>query len=352
MKKDINTILVSPDHTIRETMEVINNKAKGFALVVDDQRKILGFVADGDIRRALLCNESLTRPIGQIMNREPICCAVGTPNLKLLEIMNEKSIRQIPILDEDGRVVDVVLFSELAKDEIHLVSAIILAGGLGTRLRPLTEEIPKPLLKVGKKPIVESVLDQISASGIHDVIIATGYKAEQIEEHFQYGKYGDINIKFVRENMRLGTAGPIALAKEFLSEPVLVINGDILTRLNFRRMLEFHYDNESVMTVAVKQFDYKIPYGVIDVDGSLITGIVEKPIYSFYINAGIYLMTFKAIERIPDNIYVDMTDVIKQLVKEGHKVCSFPICEYWLDVGKPEDFEQANSDVLIWESQQ
>jgi len=349
MEKDIKTVLVPPKCTIRETMEVIDKGETGFALVVDSERRALGSVTDGDMRRAILRNEALDAPIEQIMHRQPITCTIGTPDLELLEIMNEKSIRQLPLLDENERVVDIALFSELAKDEILVASAIVLAGGLGSRLRPLTEETPKPLLRVGEKPIVETLLDQISASGIRDVVIATGYKAEQIEGHFRCGKYGDIDVRCVRETMRLGTAGPIALAKHFLSEPVLVINGDILTQLNFRRMLEFHLDNKPVMTVAVKQYDYEVPYGVVEVDGSVITSLVEKPTYYFFINAGIYLMNLEAINRIPENTYVDITDVIEQFVKDGYKVCSFPVCEYWLDIGNLEDFKKANVDIKTWE---
>lgn len=349
MNPRVKKALISPQTTIKDTIGVINSGVVGIALVVTEENVLLGTVTDGDVRRAILRNVDLEEPVSQIMHPNPVAFREGIPQQDLIDFMHKRHIRHIPILDDENHVIDIAVLWELAQEQTPVKSAIILTGGLGTRLRPLTNDTPKPLLKVGEKPIVEVILDRLAISGIQESVLTTGYLAEKIETYFQAGEYKDMSVKCVRESKKLGTAGPVRLARDLVSEPVLVMNGDILTKMNFRSMMNFHNDHEAVMTVAVKQYDFQVPYGVVEVSDNFITGVTEKPTYYFHVNAGIYLMNFSAIDTIPKNTYIDMPDVIERLVQKGQKVCSFPVSEYWLDIGRPSDFERANNDIEHWD---
>ena len=332
-------------------MECIDQSAKGIALVLDEQRHLLGTVTDGDIRRAILAGLDLELPIAELLKqREPpfasgaITAPLGTDDTALLHLMAELSVRHIPLVDEDDCVADVAFLSELVKEYELPLRAVVMAGGYGNRLRPLTEEVPKPMLPVGNKPLLELIVEQLKQAGIRQVNVATHYKGDVISDHFKNGEAFGIDIRYVKEDQPLGTAGALSLIEE-VDEPLLVINGDILTRVDFRALLNFHREHKADLTVCVRQYEFRVPYGVIDADGVVVKGISEKPVVRQFINAGIYLLNPQVRKLIPNGQPYDIPDLIEHLIKEERTVVCFPIREYWLDIGKVDQYDQAKADI-------
>ena len=348
---NIETTLVGPRWTIRRVMEQIDRNGYGLAVVVDDDRRLLDTVTDGDVRRAILNHSDLDLSIETLMGRErltgrtqPVTAPAGTPAADLLRQMSELGIRHVPLLDREGRVMDVAVLWELVREYELPITAVIMAGGYGARLRPLTDEVPKTMLPVGDRPVLERIVGQLRESGIRRMNVTTHYKKEVISEHFGDGHEFGIEIQYVEEDRPLGTAGALSLV-EAAEDPILVINGDILTGLDFRAMLDFHRDHQADMTVAVKQQDMEIPFGVVEVDGVRVTGITEKPTVTHFINAGIYLLDPTVRRFIPRGQPYDMPDLIARLVSEGLIVVGVPVTEYWMDIGRVEDYRRAQTEV-------
>ncbi len=347
----LDKLVVSPSARLREVLECIDRGAQGIALVVDDQRRLISTITDGDARRAILAGTDLDLPIHQFLlqrdptgNFRPVTAPHTTLPAELLHLMNEKTLRQIPLVDDENRVVDVAFLSELAKEYELPLRALVMAGGYGTRLRPLTDELPKPMLPVGDRPLLEIIVDGLREAGIRRVNVATHYKADVISDHFQDGQKFGVDIRYVKEDEPLGTAGALSLLDES-EEPLLVINGDILTRVDFRAMLMFHKDHQADLTVAVRQYEFNVPYGVILTDGVNVKGIAEKPVVKQFINAGIYLLSPSVRKLIPNGRPCDIPDLIKWLIEDGRPVVCFPVREYWLDIGKADHYAQAKSDM-------
>ena len=348
----LTQLVVSPESCIREVLESIDRGAQGIALVLDNERRLIATVTDGDVRRAILAGMDLELPVQALLLQRdptfqsgPVTAPDGTPDEALLHLMSETSLRQIPLVDEEGRVVKIALLSELVKEyELPLMRAVVMAGGYGTRLRPLTDEMPKPMLPVGDRPLLEIIVNGLREAGIRQVNLATHYKSDMIADHFKDGQGFGVDIRYVKEDQPLGTAGALSLLDES-DEPLLVINGDILTRVDFRAMLNFHREHEADLTVAVRQYEFRVPYGVIDTDGVAVTGISEKPLVRQFINAGIYLLNPSIRRLIPNGQHYDIPDLIQELLKQGRPVVCFPIREYWLDIGKSDQYDQAKIDV-------
>jgi len=237
----------------------------------------------------------------------------------------------------------------LVPDQPLPVQAVVMAGGKGTRLHPLTAETPKPMLRVGERPVLEIIIGQLREAGIKQVKVTTHHKSEKIEEHFGDGKEFGIELSYVEEDRPLGTVGGLGLL-EIPQETTLVINGDILTRVDFRAMLAYHREHQADLTVAVRQYDIKVPYGIIECEGSMVRGVSEKPLLGFFVNAGIYLLEPGVYQFIPSGQRFDMTELIQRVLREGRTVVSFPIREYWLDIGQREDYEQAQEEIKSWDS--
>jgi len=348
---ELEKLLVIPNSSIHEVMTCIDRNAKGIALVVDKERRLLGTVTDGDIRRAILTNTDLEAPVSELLARKasspypkPVTAPVGTERAVLLQLMQEHSVRHVPLLDGAGRVVDLVTLDELLPDQALPVQAVIMAGGFGKRLRPFTEEMPKPMLSVGGRPLMGRIIEQLREAGIRQINITTHYKPEKIVAHFGDGSDFGVRINYVNEDRPLGTAGALGLMEK-PNSPLLVINGDILTQMNFRAMLSYHQEHKADLTVAVRKYDLKVPYGVIESDGAFVRQLVEKPSHSFFVNAGIYLLEPSVYHYVPNGQHFDMTDLIQRLLEAKRPVASFPIVEYWLDVGQPADYDQAQEDV-------
>ncbi|MEK4885938.1 nucleotidyltransferase family protein [Bacillus sp. FSL W8-0223] len=335
-------LLVPPSTSIIETMKNIDNTAAQIALVVDDDFRLLGTVTDGDIRRGILRGISLDDRVTKVMNKNPITMKKGTSKQAIKKIFQEKKLRQLPILNKNNQVVDVI-FSDVLFDSLSFDNWVVLmAGGLGTRLLPLTENIPKPMLTVGTKPILQTILESFIEHGFHRFYFSVNYKREIIKDYFGNGLEWGVTIQYLDENQRLGTAGALSLFTEKPTKPIIVMNGDILTKINFQQLLQFHEESESMATMCVREYQLQIPYGVVRTEGTRLCSIEEKPIERHFVNAGIYVLNPEVLNYIPENQYFDMPSLFELLIKRQEKTNVFPIREYWLDIGKIPDFEKAN----------
>jgi len=338
------SILLKPTSTIKEALLIIDKGGAKISLVIDDEGKLLGTLTDGDIRRGLLNNLTLEDNIKDIIYKKPTVCSVEDTKEKILDIAITKKLYQIPIVDRNGKLIGIEEVDELLKIKTKVNKVVLMVGGLGTRLRPLTENIPKPMLKVGSKPLLETIILNFKKYGFTNIILCVSYKSEIIENYFKDGREHGVQIEYIRENKRLGTAGALSLAKDKLSESFFVMNGDLLTNINFEHMMEYHISNNSMATMGVREYDFQVPYGVVTVDGKNILSIEEKPVHKFFVSAGVYILDNKVLDFIPDNKFYDMPTLFENIIEHKLKTISFPIHEYWLDIGRMEEFEKANSE--------
>jgi NDP-sugar pyrophosphorylase family protein len=314
------------------------------ALVVDENEKLLGTITDGDIRRYILKGLGLDDRIEGIYYRTPTICGINDSKEKILQLAVAHKLYQIPIVDGDGRIVGIAEVDELLQPEQRTNTVILMAGGLGTRLSPLTDTTPKPMLHVGNKPILETIIENFSKYGYTDIILSVSYKSHIIEEYFGNGEALGVKIEYVHETKRLGTAGALGLVRDRLTEPFFVMNGDLLTNINFEHMRDYHLAHDAVATMAVREYDFQVPYGVVNVQDGRIVSIEEKPTHKFFVSAGIYMLSPQTLKMIPDNEFFDMPTLFEKLIAERHNAVSFPIREYWLDIGRMSDYEKANNE--------
>ncbi len=352
MKTDVSTLCIVAASSIRQAIDCIERSVAKIALVVDDEKRLLDTITDGDIRRAILSGIDLDDHVANLRGRkgqnsryrQSITAPKGTKKSVLLSLMKRSDIRHIPLVDAQQSVVGLVTLRELIADDTLPIQAVVMAGGSGTRLRPLTENLPKPMVPVGGRPMLERIIEQLRDAGVSRVMVTTHYKGELISNHFGDGKGFGVNISYVEEDKPMGTAGGLSQL-EPSDEPILVINGDILTRVDFRAMLDFHVEHEAEMSVAVRRHETQVPYGVIETEDARITQVVEKPIVNHFINAGIYLLNPAVFKMIPENDSYDMPELINSLINDGRTVISFPVREYWLDIGQHKDYMRAEEDV-------
>ncbi|WP_435274286.1 nucleotidyltransferase family protein [Psychrobium sp. nBUS_13] len=343
-------ILISPDTSIKSTLRVIDTNALRVALVVDSEDKLLGIVSDGDIRRAIIADTPLSQSITSIMNTTPITAPFNTKKSKLAALMQEKDILAVPLLKQ-GKVVGLSTLSDSLSQRSFENPVLIMAGGFGTRLGHLTKNCPKPMLKVGAKPMLESIIEQFIKVGFSNFYISTHYMAEKIHDYFGNGSHLGINITYVHEETPLGTGGALSLLPaDIPSLPLILMNGDILTQLDASKLLDFHDSEQADATMCVRPYEYTVPFGVIEGPDSKITSIVEKPSYHFLINAGIYVINPSVYQSIEMNTAIDMPDIFNNMLTEKQNVAKFPIHEYWLDIGQTNDFDQAQHDILTLSS--
>lgn len=345
---DITPLCLPPDSTIQDALRCIEANSRGIALIVDAERRLLGTIVDGDIRRAVLAGIEMQSSVSLLLERKPeayktpITAPQSHSHEQIALLMRQHLVRQIPLLDENQRVVGLVTQDELLGD--LPVKAVVMAGGFGKRLHPLTENLPKPMLPVGDKPIMEHIIDGLRTAGIRQVSVTTHYMPEKIKAYFGTGADFGVNINYVAEDQPLGTAGGVGLLDP-IDEPLLVINGDILTGLNFRDMVAYHQETQAALTVALRPYHFSVPYGVVETENGYVRSLVEKPVYTFYVNAGIYLLSPQAHQLIPRGQRMDMTDLINRLLEQHQQVASFPLREYWLDIGQPGDYARAQSEI-------
>jgi dTDP-glucose pyrophosphorylase len=337
--------LLSPDTTVRSAIKMLNMSALQICIVVDENRCLLGTVTDGDIRRAILRNVSLESPIEKIMIRDPV---VGTPeedNETLLTRMKVDFVSQIPLLDADRRIVGLSHIDDLLRvGGIRDNWVVLMAGGLGQRLRPITNDVPKPLLHVGGRPLLQNILERFVEQGFRNFYISVNYKSEMIVDHFGDGDRWGANIRYLMEDEALGTAGSLSLIEEPLDKDLLVMNGDLLTKVSFENLLDYHIENKAAATMGVREYDVQVPFGVVHLDDHRVLGIDEKPTHRFFVNAGIYVISPEVLTQIPKDRHLDMPQLIQQLIDRGSATAAFPLREYWLDIGRIDDWKKANRD--------
>ena len=336
--------IIKSDLSIMEALSVLNKNSLGILLISDRDRILKGIVTDGDIRRGILAKRSLHGPISSVMNKNPISGHLNERTSRLRRRMWKHGLRHLPILDEVGKLVGLEVASDLRPKSDQPV-AVIMAGGLGSRLQPLTNDCPKPLLEVGGKPILEHLIEELANQGFYRVIISVNYKSDMIENYFGDGDAWGLSIEYIRESKRLGTAGALALIEELPDSPIMVMNGDLITKANLQAMVRFHNDNNTDATIAVTEMKYQVPYGVVKVSDQRLVEFEEKPEQHFFINAGIYTLEPKVISQIPKGVFFDMPDLLK-LLKDTGGVSVFPIHEYWIDIGQMTSYQKAQHDIL------
>lgn len=352
--RDLGPFLVQPTETVRAAMARIDQNAKRIVLATGDGGRLIGTVTDGDIRRGLLGGLALDDTVQDLLDRKPphlkrppVTLPVGSSAARQREEMARRKVHHLPLVDEGGVVHDIVFFDELMEGELLPLHAVVMAGGLGSRLGELTRNVPKPMLPLGDRPILEWILDGLRLSGIQHVTVTTHFQAHVIREHFGDGRRFDVEIDYVHEERPRGTAGSLRRFQD--SEvPLLVMNGDILTKVDFRAMDRFHRENSADLTVAVREHQMVHPYGVIESDGVEVRTVREKPVFTSFINAGIYIVSPEILAKIPEEGRYDMTDLMRAAVEAGRKVVSFPVYEYWRDIGQLDDYHRAKDDVGAW----
>jgi dTDP-glucose pyrophosphorylase/predicted transcriptional regulator len=342
--KDWKKTLIRPTTPILEAIKIIDAGALQIALVTDDTIRLVGIVTDGDIRRALLKGISLDQPVNLIMNREFTTVDTHASREDTLALMKARDLRQIPVVDYKGVVVDLKILNDMIEIPNRDNWVVIMAGGFGTRLQPLTEECPKPLLKVGDRPLLETILRNFIEFGFRKFYFSVNYKGAMIEEFFGNGSTWGAEIQYIYEKQKLGTAGALGLLPENPTRSLIVMNGDVLTKVNFHHLLDFHEAHRAKATICVRDYHFQFPYGIIRKDQYRLTGIDEKPTQRFFVNAGIYVFEPEVLQFIPQNSHVDMPAIFERLIAEKYETVVFPIREYWMDIGRLEDFERANGE--------
>ncbi len=342
--KDFENIRLTINSTIKEALGIIDSGSMKIALAVDLENKLIGTISDGDIRRGLLNGLTLDDGIESIIFHNPTVCRVNDSKEDVLRIAVQKQVYQIPIVDSAGVLVGIEVVEELLKPTEYSNKVILMAGGLGSRLRPLTNDLPKPLLEVGNKPILETIIANFAKYGFKNIILSVNYKSQMIEDYFGDGSTFGVSIEYIHENKKLGTAGALSLMKDKLTEPFFVMNGDLLTNVNLEHMLEYHTQNQAIATMGVREYDFQVPYGVVKIKGHHIESIEEKPTHTFFVNGGVYFLDTEVLNYIPENSFYDMPVLFEKLIENKQKTISFLIREYWLDIGRMSDFEQANDE--------
>ena len=336
-------VLISQDTTILKAIEIIDASSLQIALVVNETGQLLGTVTDGDVRRAILRGTTLDMPVQDIMFRSPTVAGCHETRDVIVARMKTKQLRQIPLVDQNGRVIGLDIWDELVVVPERDNIVVLMAGGLGTRLGELTKDCPKPLLRVGDKPVLETILENCREYGFSRFYISVNYKASMVKEYFGDGSRWGIDIRYLEENKRLGTAGALGLLTEIPTLPLLVMNADVLTKVNLKHLMEFHEELQSVATMCIREYEFQVPFGVVQVDNHRLKNILEKPIHRVFVNAGIYVLNPETIALVP-NDYFDMPSLFEALLQNQKETAAFPVREYWLDIGRMDDFVRANGE--------
>lgn len=350
MNAELERLSIGPDSTVREAMEAIDRGACEIALVVDRDRRLIGTVTDGDVRRALLADAPLDAPVSKIVSRDPYTVTPKASRAEVLDLMNARSIEQVPVVEPGGTLVGLHIMRELIGGRERENSAVVLAGGRGTRLGSLTKAIPKPMLPVAGRPILERIVLHLVGSGIRRIVLSVGYLAEVIEDYFGDGAEFGCRIEYVREDpdRPLGTGGPLGLVgavPDPPKEPLLLMNGDLVTEFGVGDLFDHHEEAGAMITVTYREHHYEVPYGVLDIDhrGGLM-GLVEKPVMSWPLNAGVYVIDPVLLSRVPEGVEFPVTDLVADCLERSEIVATFEIDGEWHDVGHPETLRRARGE--------
>ncbi len=339
-------LLISPGDPMSCAVKLLDSESMRIVLVADKNRHLLGTITDGDIRRGLIRHLDMNTPAKVIMNKSPKTGNINSSPDFLLSIMKQDDLLHVPLINDNGILAGLETLQHLTEQSCYDNPVFLMAGGFGKRLHPLTLDTPKPLLKVGNKPILQTILESFIEAGFHRFYISTHYKSEQVRSHFGTGDDWNVTIEYIHEKEPLGTAGALGLLPDNIPEkPLIMMNGDLLTKVNFEQLLRYHEESGGFATMCVREYDFQVPYGVIKASKHHITEIVEKPIHKFFVNAGIYVISPELYNSVSKNKYLDMPDLLQKEITSGKKVNMFPMHEYWLDIGQIDDFERAQEAI-------
>ena len=342
--KNWKKIIVYSDMSLGDVIKIIDKTALQIAIVLTKDKKLLGTVTDGDIRRAIIKGLNLKTKIDKIMNSNPLFAYRSTTKLKLIDLMKKNSIKHIPIVDDKENVIEISSYSELIEIDEKSNVVVIMAGGLGLRLRPLTENIPKPMLLLDDKPILEHIISNFIKEGFKYFYISVNYKSDVIKNYFKNGNDWGVSISYLEEKSELGTAGALSLLKSSLHESILVVNGDVVTNLSISNVLKFHNKQNSLATMVIKSLKFQLPFGIPTIKGDEILSIDEKPVKNIKVNAGIYVLSPSALEFLPED-KIDMTDFFKILVRNKKKVLAFQMNDKWVDIGEKQQYVKVKNKI-------
>ncbi|MFN4310064.1 MAG: nucleotidyltransferase family protein [Ferrovibrio sp.] len=340
---------LKPDSPLMAAVRAIESSRRRIAIVVSDDGRLLGTLTDGDVRRCLLDGGSLDTPVSRAMNTHPITAKYGSPAGYMLDLMRRGNIMALPLVGDDGRFMGLVHLTDLGVPDSEaggasaFAFAVIMAGGEGMRLRPLTDNIPKPMVDIGGLPLLERQIQRLAGAGLRRVYLSVNYLGHMIEDHFGDGSGFDIEICYLREKEKLGTAGALSLLPEMPQQPIIVMNGDILTNSDFASLHAFHVSHGAYITLAAVDYRVSIPYGVIHAEGPFVRQLEEKPSQRFFCNAGIYAVSPQALGLLQETRHCNMTDLIENCLARSLPVAVFPVHEYWSDIGTPDDLEKARA---------
>jgi dTDP-glucose pyrophosphorylase len=343
MSTELKKILIGPASTILDAVKAIDRGHMQIALVVDSERRLLATVTDGDVRRGLLRGLSLEAPVSEIMRSNPAAARVEDGRDGARRLMQRLTIHQVPLLDGEDRVIGLEQIDNYVGAQTRENWIILMAGGLGVRLRPLTESIPKPMLPVGGRPLLESIIRNIKDQGYRRFFISVNHCRQVVQDHFGDGSGLDVTIEYLIENESLGTAGALSLLP-IPSQPIIVMNADLLTSAGFDHLLKFHADQRAEATMCAREFVSQVPYGVIRFDGTRLTEIEEKPTQRYFVNAGIYVLSPSVFDLIIKDQPLDMPDLFSTLIARQRPAAVFPVREYWMDIGRMDDLQRARDE--------
>ncbi|WP_279131362.1 nucleotidyltransferase family protein [Butyricimonas virosa] len=338
---EFNNHIINHKATILEALNALNNLRNGTSLtllVLNENSQVIGTLTDGDVRRSLINGKELNATINDIFNKNFTFLKKGAYDVKQIHFAKEKGIELLPVLNEQMQMVDMV---NLKKQKSYLpVDAVLMAGGKGERLRPLTEKTPKPLLKVGDKCIIDYNIDRLIDYGIRHLFVTVNYLKEQLEEHFTTPING-IRVRTIREPKFLGTMGSIQFVEDFYNDTILLMNSDLFTNIDYEDFYLHFKEYDADMSIAAVPYTISVPYGIFELDGREIKGMQEKPTYNYYANAGIYLLKRELLDLVPKDTFFNATDFIDLLMKRGYKVIRFPLNGSWIDIGNPQEYQKA-----------
>lgn len=347
--KNVKSVFITPDTPILQALQRLDQGALQIVLVVDSAERLLGTVTDGDFRRGVLRGIGLESPVSSVMNAHPVTVNVGTTQDMAITLMRGRVIHQLPVVDGERRVVDLITLDKALSGLREETIVVLMAGGLGSRLRPLTESTPKPLLPIGGRPLLEITISSLARQGFGQFFVSINYKAEMFREHFAAGQHLGVDIDYLEEDQSLGTAGALRLLPKRPTAPLLVINADILTNLDARRLVMFHREQEVTATMCVREHEWRIPYGVVSMQDGRLVDFEEKPTRREFVNAGIYVLSPQALDQIPPSGALDMPTLFRNIAKNLAPPAVYPLREYWLDIGHLDDLQRAQNDVHLFQ---
>ena len=340
--KEWNEILVSKSDSMQNAIKIMHTGGWQVALVIDDNKRLVGMITDGDLRRALIKNLPLDVSVQEIMNPNPISMNRNTPNSEILSTMKKDDLKHMPLIDDNGILSGILAIEDFIKSDEFENPVLIMAGGFGKRLHPITKDIPKPMLKIANQPILEIILKRFISQGFKNFFLSVHFKPEAIRTYFGDGKKWGANIHYIHEANPLGTAGSISLMPDIDNNlPIIVTNGDLLTRVNYQHLLDFHSNHNGGISMCIKDHNVEVPYGVVEIENDSLIGIEEKPIKRFFVNAGIYCLDAEIKNLVNENEHIDMTDLIDRYIATDGKVNTFPLFENWQDIGARDEYEKA-----------